>query len=180
MVFNLQIVPWCLFVQPVSLVKFNISTTRFHWAASMLGSPETTSEEGVQKFYTDDIITTQIWDVILFVWGKLPDTKRSVISIKFLSLFHGHCSMGETSGGITKFCRFFQDLVLFNKTSINLWLQWESNNLKFMEGLGHISSTSFCFISLMIKSVWQLLVGPLLRLLLAGCRGYLLVPSLIS
>ena len=33
-----------------------------------------------------------------------------------------------------------------------------------MEGLGHLSSTGFCFISLMsINSVWQL-VGPLLRL----------------
>ena len=31
LVFNLQVIPWHLFVQP-ELVKFNISTTRFHWA----------------------------------------------------------------------------------------------------------------------------------------------------
>ena len=87
---------------------------------------------------------------------------------------------GETSSGITKFCRFFQAVVLFNTTSINLLQQWEPNNLKFMEGLGHLSSTGFCFVSLMsIKSVWQL-VGPLLRLLLACCHGYLLVSSLIA
>ena len=45
-----------LFVQPVSIIaKINISSTRFHWAAGMLGCHETTSEEGVQKFYIDDI-----------------------------------------------------------------------------------------------------------------------------
>ena len=44
-----------LFVQLVSIAEFNISTTRFHWAAGMLGCHETTSEEGVQKSYTDDI-----------------------------------------------------------------------------------------------------------------------------
>ena len=44
-----------LFVQPVSMAKFNISNTRFHWAGGMSGCHETTSEEEVQKFYTDDI-----------------------------------------------------------------------------------------------------------------------------
>ena len=48
---------------------------------------------------------------------------------------------GETSGGVTKFCRFFEAVVLFNTTSINLLQQWESNNLKFTEGLGHLLST---------------------------------------
>ena len=70
----------------------------------MLGCHETTSEEGVQKFYIDDI-TTQIWDVILFFWGKLPhgttnqkhnlDPRQSVISMKFSSFFYGHYFMGK-------------------------------------------------------------------------------------
>ena len=95
-----------LFVQPVSIIaKFNISTTRFHWAGGMLGCHETTSEEGAAEILYWWHITTQIWDVILFVWGKLPhgttnqkhnlDPRQLVIGMKFSSLFYGHYFMGK-------------------------------------------------------------------------------------
>ena len=69
--------------------------------------------------------------------------------------------------------------------SSSLWLQWKSNNLtKVEKGLGNISSTGFCFIIFTSKSVWQLRGGggwgwALVRLLLEGCYGYLLVPPLV-
>ena len=62
LIFNLQIASWHLFVQPVSLsLTFSLQDSIEQWfylpkkLASILRCHETMSEEGVQKFCTDDI-----------------------------------------------------------------------------------------------------------------------------
>ena len=68
LVFNLQIAPWHLFVQPVSLsLTFPLHDSIEQYfcflkkPADILRCHETTSEEEVQKFYTDDISLPRFW-----------------------------------------------------------------------------------------------------------------------
>ena len=119
-------------------------------------------------------ITTQIWEVLLFVWGKFPTrhnqsetqpVDRSLVWNFYVCSANIISWVNQSWHQNNLFCHI---------------LQWESNNPKFKEGLGHIFKHRFLFfISLMIKSEWQL-VWPLLKLLLSGCHGYLLVLSLIA
>ena len=84
----------------------------------------------------------------VYIFGKLctypspkPLLTRASHQGQSVGLGRGRCVVSQ---------KRIMILDLFNTTSINLWLQWESNNFKFTEGLGHISSTGFCFISVAI------------------------------
>ena len=107
--------------------------------ANILRCHETSSEEGVQNFYTDDISLTQIWEVLLFVWGKFTSRLNQSDTIH---------DLGDRSL-VWNFYVCSTDIILWviqswHHTS-HRFLQWESNNVKFTEG--HIWSTGCSFLS---------------------------------